>query len=89
MTAGNEPTRTMWTKSLFEGLYRAIEKGDPRAVRIAVADLKSKEFPMAEIVRHVREDKGDGTAATLKRLLEGPAKPEKGGLVAKLKGLFS
>ena len=84
-----EPTRTLWSKSLFEGLYLAIEKSNRNAVKVAVADLRSKDFPMQEILRHVRTDMGADTEAKLKRLMQASGKNDKPGLVTKLKGFFS
>ena len=84
-----EPARTIWTKSLFEGLYMAIERKDPKAVAVAMADLAGKDFPLQEVLRHVRADQGAETEQQLQRLLQPQAADDGGGLVGKIKKLFS
>lgn len=85
--SNHEQTRTLWTKTLFEGLYTAIDKKDGKAVQIAVDDLRSKDFPLPEIMRHVQEDRGGAAVAILKQLLSGPVEDDSG-LVQKLKNFF-
>jgi hypothetical protein len=88
--SNSEPTRTVWTKSIYDGLYAGLDKGHRKAVMVAIADLKSKAISMPDILRQVREDKGADGESQLKRLLSSGGQddtPNKG-LTARIKGLF-
>lgn len=89
--SNSEPTRTMWTKSIYDGLYLAMEKKNPKAVRVALADLKSNGASMPEILGKVREDKGVEGEAQLKRLVASGKQDDSAnkGLLARIKDLFN
>jgi hypothetical protein len=85
--SNSEPTRTVWTKSIYDGLYLGLQKNHREAVLVAVADLKSKDISMPDILKQVREEKGAQGEADLKRLLS-KVVVEKKGLLARLGALF-
>ncbi|MEM7540551.1 MAG: hypothetical protein AAF384_03085 [Pseudomonadota bacterium] len=82
-----EPTRTLWTKALFEGLYLAVEKKNAEAVRVALDDLKAKGIPANEILRYVREDQGKAGEAALRELMRSGDDDQRG-IFFKLKNLL-
>ena len=88
--ADSEPTRTVWTKSIYDGLYLGMEKNNRKAVLVALADLKSRDIAMPQIMKQVREDKGAKGEAELKRLMSdtGGAGDAKKGLFSRVRDLF-
>ena len=85
-------TRTLWSKTLYEGLYFAMEKNDAKAVMIAIADLKLKDFLMPEVLAQVRDDKGSEAEIKLKRMIskaETSKDNDKGGIFSFIKNFFN
>lgn len=88
--------KTMWSETLLEALYAAMEKKASAAkVREILKELKEKGYKKDYLVEKVSKKVGPDAAAELKRFYisssartGSSAKKQNAGLVSKLKGLF-
>ena len=70
---------TMWSESVFEGLYLVLRKSkDEAKIKIALRELLGKGYKKPFIVEKVRAELGDGGAAIVERVFAGGS-PAKGG----------
>lgn len=87
--------KTMWTETLLEALYVALEKkaGDAK-IREVLKDLKQKGYERDYLIEKVTKKLGPNAADHLKRVYAGArsaggaAKKKDTGLVGKFKGMF-
>ncbi|TDJ60279.1 MAG: hypothetical protein E2O36_07850 [Proteobacteria bacterium] len=87
----SDVTKTLWSKTLYEGLFLALDKDNTRAVMAAIVDLKSKGYLMPDVLRQVREDKGGEAEKKLNLMLlkaKNPSDGDKGGFFALIKNFF-
>lgn len=96
MSENEEPTvtevKTMWSETLLEALYVALEKkaGDAK-IRDILGELKGKGYTRDYLVEKVTRKIGPNAADHLKRIYAGmraSGKKQDKGLVGKLKGMF-
>ena len=90
--------KTMWSETLLEALYVAMEKkASDSKVREILKDLKSKGYTREYLVEKVEKKVGPKAGADLKRIYHSMGKgggsgksgaEKKGGLAGKLKGIF-
>lgn len=87
--------KTMWSETLLESLYIALEKKASAAkVREILAELKQKGYRRDYLIEKVTKKVGPNAADDLKRIYSSSggqgAKTGKqgGGLVGKFKGMF-
>lgn len=98
MTEKDEATvtevKTMWTETLLEALYVALEKKASDAkIRGILSDLKQKGYQRDYLIEKVTKKIGPNAADLLKRVYAGArsggsAKKQDKGLVGKFKGMF-
>ena len=70
---------TMWSESVFEGLYLVLRKSkDEDKIKMALRELIGKGYKRPFIVEKVRTELGDSGAAIVERVFAG-ASPAKGG----------
>jgi hypothetical protein len=89
--------KTMWSETLLEALYVALEKkaGDAK-IREILEELKGKGYKKDYLIEKVTKKAGPNAADHLKRVYSGIAvsakagagKKPNAGLVGKLKGIF-
>ena len=95
---------TMWSESLYEGLYAALRANKPDAiVKALLQELTTKGHPADRIEQMVKDNVSIGAGSRVKRLLGGAAaakraaadhgkkggkRRRKGGFFAWLKSLF-
>ena len=74
--------KTMWSESLFEGLYLALKKGKKNdAIMAILRDIKAKQYKDHYIIRKTKRDLGPAEGARVAALLSGkpvPGKPVAG-----------
>lgn len=92
--------KTLWTQTLFDDLYSALERGKSDAeLKLLLKDLKEKEMPLRYVVKKVHDDVGPQHAKRLEAILAGKstasaARPKtvkaksSGGVMKSIKGLF-
>ena len=92
--------KTLWTQTLFDDLYSALERGkSDKEVKLLLKDLKEKEMPLRYVVRKVHDDVGPQHAKRLEAILAGKSTAatattktvrgkSSGGVMKSLKGLF-
>ncbi len=82
---------TLWSQTLYETLFMALKKGNEKAVRLAMAELKTKQIPLEEVHNQVRRELGPEDVTRLRRIMSpGEKKPakKKGGLFSFFTNLF-
>lgn len=91
---------TMWSESLYEGLYAALRANKPDAlIKELLKELTTKGHPRDRIEQMVKDNVGVGGYSRVRRLLGGAAPAQKaaagkkggkrkGGFFAWLKSLF-
>ena len=68
--------RTMWSESLFEGLYLALRKGKGNDVIMGILqDIKAKQYKDHYIIRKTKRDVGLAEGARIEALLSGKPVP--------------
>ena len=86
--------KTMWTETLLEALYVALEKNASDAkIRQILNDLKQKGYDKDYLIEKVEKKMGPNAVSHLKRVYAGArsggaAKKQDKGMMGKLKGLF-
>jgi len=87
--------KTMWSETLLEALYVALEKKASDAkIREILGELKDKGYQRDYLVEKVTKKIGPNAADHLKRVYAGmkgsggAGKKQDKGLVGKLKGMF-
>jgi hypothetical protein len=85
--------KTMWSETLLEALYVALEKkvGDAK-IREILGELKTKGYKRDYLVEKVTKKLGPNAADRLKRVYAGmkgsAGKKQDAGLIGKFKGMF-
>ena len=87
--------KTMWSETLLEALYVALEKkaGDAK-IREILGELRGKGYKRDYLIEKVTKKVGPNAADHLKRVYAGmksaggAGKKQNAGLVGKLKGMF-
>ena len=68
--------KTMWSESLFEGLYLALKKGKKNDVIMGILrDIKAKQYKDHYIIRKTKRDLGPAEGARVAALLSGKPVP--------------
>lgn len=68
--------KTMWSESLFEGLYLALKKGKKNDVIMGILrDIKAKQYKDHYIIRKTKRDLGPTEGARVAALLSGKPVP--------------
>lgn len=68
--------KTMWSESLFEGLYLALKKGKKNdAIMAILRDIKAKQYKDHYIIRKTKRDLGPMEGARVAALLSGKPVP--------------
>ena len=68
--------KTMWSESLFEGLYLALKKGKKNdAIMAILRDIKAKQYKDHYIIRKTKRDLGPAEGARVAALLSGKPVP--------------
>lgn len=68
--------KTMWSESLFEGLYLALKKGKKNdAIMAILRDIKAKQYKDHYIIRKTKRDLGPTEGARVAALLSGKPVP--------------
>ena len=68
--------KTMWSESLFEGLYLALKKGKKNdAIMAILRDIKAKQYKDHYIIRKTKRDLGPAEGARVAVLLSGKPVP--------------
>lgn len=68
--------KTMWSESLFEGLYLALRKGKKNdAIMEILNDIKAKQYKDHYIIRKTKRDVGLAEGARIEALLSGKSVP--------------
>lgn len=68
--------KTMWSESLFEGLYLALKKGKKNDVIMGILrDIKAKQYKDHYIIRKTKRDLGPAEGARIAALLSGKPVP--------------
>ena len=68
--------KTMWSESLFEGLYLALKKGKKNdAIMVILRDIKAKQYKDHYIIRKTKRDLGPTEGARVAALLSGKPVP--------------
>lgn len=68
--------KTMWSESLFEGLYLALKKGKKNDVIMGILrDIKAKQYKDHYIIRKTKRDLGPTEGARIAALLSGKPIP--------------
>ena len=68
--------RTMWSESLFEGLYLALRKGKGDDVIMGILrDIKAKQYKDHYIIKKTKRDVGLAEGARVAALLSGKPVP--------------
>ena len=68
--------KTMWSESLFEGLYLALKKGKKNdAIMVILRDIKAKQYKDHYIIRKTKRDLGPAEGARVAALLSGKPVP--------------
>jgi len=93
--------KTMWSETLLETLYAALEKNkSDTSIKELLGELAEKGYKKDYLVEKVTKKVGPNAASNLKRIMAGGAASKKSssgktktakkssGLGAKLKGLF-
>lgn len=92
-TTTTTEVKTMWTETLLEALYVALDKKASDAkVREILTDLRQKGYTRDYLVEKVTKKLGPNAADQLKRVYatskSGSAGKKNPGLVGKIKGIF-
>ena len=68
--------KSMWSESLFEGLYLALKKGKKNDVIMGILrDIKAKQYKDHYIIRKTKRDLGPAEGARVAALLSGKPVP--------------
>jgi len=97
-TSTTTEVKTMWSETLLEALYVALEKKVPDTnIRELLGELKAKGYKIDYLIEKVTKKLGPNATDQLKRAYRGAGaapraestgKKKEGGLVGKLKGIF-